>query len=444
MKNNLRLKIHDTLYILKKKDYLYIFISLLLFDIYAILDSSPNAKIFENLIYNYNDYYYVGLLVLLTLLFSTIIVSRYKNRIEITTRFEDRKEGFWYIFKKVVILITFIYIINFILIFVMTVVKNLFVFENKLYYLYNVPISVYFLWTLIKDYIYLIYISYLIIYIDFYYDNKIVTNASIVLSVISILIPIDACINNSSIKLLFISSFMRYKNYLTIFNEILYFICSIIVKLYLISFVFYIINMIKMAVNMKFYIYKLIDKLHMIYIPLCIYIIVNILNYILSIVYSDNINLELLSIDYIKNLSYINIAAKSISIFCLVFIVAKIIHRELSFNNAILFTRISKKKWFSYKIIIYSLLFFILRLPIYIYLRFSIFCIYDLFIYIYLLINLFDYLKENNYLNLYAFLFFIVLIIIIKINIYSIILLLVLYLIKCIIVFVTKKQNILY
>lgn len=444
MKNSLRLKIYDALYILKKKDYLYIFILLLLFDIYAILDSLPNAKIFENLIYNYNDFYYVGLLMLLTLLFSTIIVSRYKSRIEITTRFKDRKDGFWYIFKKVVILITSIYIINFLLIFVMTLVKNLFVFENKLYYLYNVPMLVYFLWTLIKDYIYLIYINYLIIFIDFYYDKKIITNIVIAVLIIGILIPIDALISNSSINLLFISSFMRYKNYLTIFNEILYFICSIVVKLYLISFVFNIINMIKRSTNIKLYIYKVIDKLRMIYVPLFIYIIVNILNYILSIIYSDNINMELLSIDYIKNLSYINIAAKSVSILCLIFIVIKILSRELSLNSAILFTRISKKKWFSDKKIIYSLVFFILRLPIYIYLKFSIFCIYDIFVYLYLLINLFDYLKDNNYLNLYSFLLFTIIIIIIKINIYSILILLFLYIIKCMIIYITKKQNILY
>ena len=133
MKNNLRLKLYDIFYILKKKDFLYIFLSILLFDIYAIIDSSSNAKIFENLIYNYNDCYYVGLLMLLTLLFSTIIVSRYKNRIEITTRFKNRKECFWYIFKKVVVLISSIYIINFLLLFGMTIIKNLFIFENKLY-----------------------------------------------------------------------------------------------------------------------------------------------------------------------------------------------------------------------------------------------------------------------------------------------------------------------
>lgn len=443
MKNNLRLKLYDIFYILKKKDFLYIFLSILLFDIYAIIDSSSNAKIFENLIYNYNDCYYVGLLMLLTLLFSTIIVSRYKNRIEITTRFKNRKECFWYIFKKVVVLISSIYIINFLLLFGMTIIKNLFIFENKLYYLYNVPISIYFLWSIIKNYIYLIYISYLVIYIDFYYNKKIITNSVIFLSIVSILIPIDAFINNTSISLLFISSFFRYKNYVTLLNEMLYFICSIIIKLYLISFVFYIINSIKRKRKLKFLIYKVIDNLHMVYLPLCIYIIVNILNYILSISYSDNINLELLSIDYIKNLSYINVACKAISIFCLIFITTKIVYRELRLNSAIIFTRVSKKKWFFNKKVIYSLIFIILRMPIYIYLKFSIFCIYDVFVYLYLLINLFDYLKEDSYLNLYTFLFFTILIIIIKINIYSIIILLVLYLIKYIILNFKKIKYIL-
>lgn len=439
MKNNLRLKIHDFLYIFKKKDYVYLFLALLLLDIYALLDSSPTAKIFENLIYSYNDHYYVGLLMLLTMLFSIIIQSRYKNRIEIAIRFKDRKECFWYILKKVILMITVIYIINFLLLFFMRLVKDLFVFENKMYYLYNVPVSVYFIWSLFKDYVYLVYISYLIMYIDFYYNKKVITNLVIVLSMITMIIPIDAFINNTSINLLFISSFFRYKNYITLFNEIIFFFSSIIVKLYLISFLFYLINNVKNKPKFKFLIYKVISYVRIIYLPLCIYIVVNILNFILSTSYSDNINLELLSIEYIKNLSYINIATKSISIFCLVYIVAKIVYRELKFNSAILFTRISKKKWFISKKIMYSLLFLILRIPIYVYLKFSVFCIYDIFVYLYILFNLFDYLKENNCLNFYYFLILTMIIIVIKVNIFSIAILLILYFIKNVIVVLSKN-----
>ena len=135
MKNNARLKIHDVFSILKKKDFLYLFISLILFNVYAIIDSSPNAKIFENLIYSYNDYYYVGLLMLLTLIFSLIVLSRYKNRVEISTRFKNKKEFFLYIFKKIMLMITFIYLVNFAIVFLMRTFKDFFVFENKIYYL---------------------------------------------------------------------------------------------------------------------------------------------------------------------------------------------------------------------------------------------------------------------------------------------------------------------
>jgi len=438
MKNNLKIKIYDTFHILKRKDYLYLFISLLLFDIYAILDSSPNANIFENLIYNYNDHYYVGLLMILILLFSSIIISRYKNRIEMSTRFKNKKEYFLYIFKKAIALITFVYMINFLLIFMMRIVKDLFVFENKLYALYNVPVSLYFMWSFFKDYIYIVYTSYLIMYIDFYYNKNIITNSAIILSIVSMLIPIDAFVNNTSISLLFISSFFRYKDFLNLFNEIVYFLCSIIVKLYLISLFFYLINNAKKKSKLKYLLYKIIDSLHTVYLPLGTYIIVNIINFILTDDCSTNVALELLSIDYIKNLSYINLATKAISILCLIYIVAKLVHKELRFNSAIIFTRVSKKIWFIRKIIIYSLLFLILRAPIYLYLNFSLFCINDIFVYLYILLNLFDYFKEDNYLNLYVFFILTIIILIIRINIYSVIALLILYLIKHVVLVLTN------
>ncbi len=430
MKNNARLKIHDVFSILKKKDFLYLFISLILFNVYAIIDSSPNAKIFENLIYSYNDYYYVGLLMLLTLIFSLIVLSRYKNRVEISTRFKNKKEFFLYIFKKIMLMITFIYLVNFAIVFLMRTFKDFFVFENKIYYLYNVPVSVYFLWSFFKVYIYLIYISYLVVYINFYYNKKILTNLTIVLSIVTILIPVDAFINNTSIGLLFVSSFFRYKDYYSIFNEILYFFCSIVVKVYLLSFLFYLVKSLKKYENIKYLFYRTVNNFKVIILPLCVYLVINVINFALAEKQSDVNYLEFLSIGNIRDLSYVNLATKAISILCLIYIVAKLVYKELKLNSSILFTRISQKNWFISKKIIYSFLFLILRLPIYIYLKFSIFCIYDIFVYLYLLFIIFDYLKENNNFNLYSFLIMTMITLIIKVDANCVIILFVVYLLK--------------
>ena len=395
MKKRIKYNFYIIKNILKKQNIVYLILSILAINLYCIMNTAKKYGFSYNLAFDLSNNYYLVLLISIILYFILQLINNLKNRVELITRFSNKESFLKFIFNNVVCLMSLIYIINLISLIVFRFFKHLFIINNEIFFIYNISTYLYIIWELIRNYIFIFFISYFITYVSFNYEKKSAVNFIIFLIYGFLLIPV------ANVDYVSFTSFLLFKNYGSLINEISYFIISYIAKYYFILFLSKIISIFNWNLffkNVKLIIYKIINIIKKIYLPLLLYLVINIIN----ILYLNSQDIELNDYDILctanyASLSIISFATKCISVSCIIYILNKIIFLDLKKNACIIFTRISKKTWIIKKIISFIIIIIILRLPLYNYIVFSKIVIYDLIVYLILLLLTINYsLNESK------------------------------------------------
>lgn len=434
-------KIRDSYYIIKEvitKEYLlYLALLLIGINIYVLIGKDVVNDLPLKIIKTLCDNYYIILLISIICFYALLILKKYQNRAELITRYNNKKEYFNFIFKKIFIVFTFIYIISLLLLFIFINFKFYFIYPNTLYFYYNISSYIYIIWEIIRNYIFMLFITYVVSYLYFQFENK--TYSYIWILYISYIILI-AGVNLNRKPILFID--FLFIEFSTFTNEICYFIIIYIIKFYLFYFLINLIKRIKInnILNNKYiqilrrYYYKILYHLNYSYIPLVLYIIINIIN--LNYIGRDFYNYKYILIFInVRELSFIMFATKIISLLSFVLFCMKNYSLDISKNSCLIFTRISKKKWIIKKIILTIFLLLLFRLPLYYLTGFNLNCIKDFIVYLTISIMSIYYLLNESNINIAVLLLSIVIYIFILIDniknvIIFIILLLIMYIIN--------------
>lgn len=186
-----------------------------------------------------------------------MFLKKLKNRVEITTRFKDRKEYYKYLIINIFTLVTVIYFVVVILLFVFRSFKEYFVISSDIYFLYDVSSSYYFIWSVIKLYLYLLFIVYVNVLISFNIDDDRINLLWIILCILQQQTFLLSVFNNKFLSLNYYFLGLSYGSFL---NEILCFISSLIINYYLVKFIVIVLPNINLF-SIKSFIYKVWDKI---------------------------------------------------------------------------------------------------------------------------------------------------------------------------------------
>ncbi len=397
-------KIRDSYYIIKDvltKEYLFYLVLLILgVNSYVIISNDVVNDLPLKLVKSLMNKYYILILLSIIVFYALLILNKYKNRAELITRYNNKKEFFSFIFKKILLVSSFIYIISTVILFIFINFKFYFVYPKTLYFYYNISCYTYFIWQVIRNYIYMMFVTYLISYLYFSFENK---NYSYILYMVIVAILLLYSIKLDRISLVFID--FLYRNYNTFVNEICMFFINYIIKFYLVYFIVEIIKKIKITnflSNNKYYkiirryFYKIIYNITQSYIPLLLYIIINII-FIYYIGFDEYDYKLILVFKDLREISLVLIATKIISLLSFVLFCMKLYSLDVSKNNCLIFTRISKRRWFIKKVILTICLLLLFRLPLYYLTGFNINCIKDFIVYLFIsVMSIYYLLRESN------------------------------------------------
>lgn len=434
-------KIRDSYYIIKEvltKEYLlYLALLLIGINIYVLIGKDVVNDLPLKLLKTLCDNYYIILLISIICFYALLILKKYQNRAELITRYNNKKEFFNFIFKKIFIVFTFIYILSLILLFIFINFKFYFIYPNTLYYFYNISSYIYIIWEVIRNYIFMLFITYVVSYLYFQFENK--TYSYLLILYVSYILLLSG-VNLNRSPILFID--FLFREFSTFTNEICYFLIIYIIKFYLFYFLINIIKRIRInsiidnniVKSVKRYFYKVLYYLNHSYIPLVLYIIINIFN--LYYIGKDFYNYKYILIFInVRELSFIMFSTKIISLLSFVLFCMKNYSLDVSKNSCLIFTRMSKKKWIIKKIILTICLLLLFRLPLYYLTGFNLNCIKDFIVYLAIGIMSIYYLLNESNINIVILLLSIVIYIFVLIEsirnvIIFIILLLIMYIIN--------------
>ncbi len=407
---------YNILSLVNKKNISSLLVILAALCFYSITETSGKIKydFYSNLSFKFNDSTCIFILTLLFFVVSNMFLKKLKNRVEITTRFKDRKEYYNYLIINIFTLISVIYFVVVMLLFVFRFFKEYFVISSDIFFLYDVSSSYYFIWSVIKLYLYLLFVVYVNVLISFNVDDERINLLWIILCIVQQQTLLFSVVSNKYINLIYYFSYSSYGSFL---NEILCFISSLIINYYIVKFIVIVLPNIKLF-SIKSFIYKVWDKIKKVYYLIILYIIIVVIN---IIIYKGFDYSSLLIVDNFKDMGNTGIISNGISLFLFLLIIIKVIFNEISNNSSILLTRISKKKLYINKFITSFIILILYRIIIYYLFNFNNYCILDFMCYLIVLLYLFNYYYKDK--QLYLILFLIVLFISLMMRISYVILL---------------------
>lgn len=380
--------------IFNKENLFYLLLCIIGLNSYCILNTIKKYNMSLNLVFDLSGKYYIILLLLTCLFFSFIILNTYKNRPELITRFSNKENFFSFLFKKIFLIVTFIYFLEISVLFIFRLFYYHFYISSELYIFYNISSFIYFFWEIVRNYIYVIFIVYFITYIYFFSKNKNSTYVAIFFIIFSLFFPLK------SFKYVIFTYFTSFRDFGSFSNEIAIFLASYIIKYYLI------INILKLIISFNFnklkeLFYKIIYYLKYSYIPLILYILINVINiYFLKNNKMDFDILNIICYKSFKEQSLISTATKGISILSFILFILRNYSLDVNKNYCLIFTRISKKTWVKKKILVTFLIILILRMPIYFLSSINYIFILDFIIYFLLGFMSIIYLLNSTNINL--------------------------------------------
>ncbi len=412
------------------KNFFYLALSIIAITYFCVSNTVKEYGFSYNLVFDLNFNWYLLLIIITIIFFLFQILNNLKTRCELVTRFYCKEDFFKFVFGSVVFLITFIYLFSLILLLLFRVFKHMFIFDTDLFYFYNIPAFLYFFWQIIRNYIFILFISFIITFINVYCDNKLILFIVLCFSLITFVVPYN------NVHYIFFSSFLDLNDYGSLINEMACFVMIYILKYFLFIMVMNLINNSWMIFfkKIKIYIFRFLNIIKKICFPLIVYIVINLIN--VCYLNSQNIiieDFEIIGTSNYDNLLIVSFASKAVSLASFIFILDKILYVYLNQNSCIIFTRLSKRRFIINKIICFLVIICFLRLPLYLYSGLSLSILYDLVICLILMIATIIQALNPNVVNIGNL---VVILLLSTLSIYSLELILLLILLSIIAIFI--------
>lgn len=239
MRNELRSYFYNVTNFLDKKKYISLSLGIVLLGIYRIIDTNNDFGIDYNLIFDLNNKYYIIMQLLLTSFFTIGFLHEFKSKVEMITRFKTRREYFRYIVKHISFLVLVIFTVNLSVLFILRLFKHHFTFSCEEYLLYKMPTVLYFTWQIFRNLIYMLFMSYVVSSLYFFVENKRIVYSIFGVLILALFFQNVNLVEFAPLEAMFFSTFLSYYDFNGFEGEISCFICSFIVKFYVLKlFVF--------------------------------------------------------------------------------------------------------------------------------------------------------------------------------------------------------------
>lgn len=366
MKQKIKNNIYSSLTIFDRKNKLYLLTELICVGIFTFLSTNKDYGFFDNIVFLLNQSNLIVIIILSITYFSHQIVNRLKTKIEFIVRFKNKDDYNKYIIENVIILTIFIYLLNIVMMLIVSIGTHLFLLNNSEYYYYNISCATYSWWQTIRNGIFVCYLSYVFTYISNISKNEYFKYCFLIITIILLLIPINIYVESEFLQTFLFSTYLKCVDFVSLIREILYCTSTTIIKGFAITELY---NLLK-KIDTRYYkvrIIKLYNMIKKILFPLVIYIVINGINISLQLVAKIDINLiNFLPMVGFKNLDFIPFATKSLSLLSYVLIIVKNVSLDIDKNSCFIFIRVSKKKWLIKKIYNLLTIALIIRLPFYI------------------------------------------------------------------------------
>lgn len=396
MKTKIKNNFYSTFSIFDRKNIIYLFICLGVMSLLSYISTSASYGFDYNLVFNLNQNLYLVILILTITFFSYNLINRLKNKIELITRFKSKEIFYKYILRNIIFLTISLYVISVLLLIVSRTIIHSFIINDTEFFYYNIKCSIYYIWQIIRNGVFLCYIEYTFTYLLLHIKKEFWAHIFLIIAIISILIPFVTYFESSVIRLYSFVTYIGFNDFTSLTREILFCLCSMTVKIFIISELCNACRKIdkdKVIIHIK----KMIYLLKKIIVPLTIYIIINIINIRINFVSGIECSAKhIIPLINYKELDFVTFATKCLSLLSYMYMVAKVISIDLDKNHSLIFTRISKVKWLLKKIFMLTVLVLILRLPLYIYAFDLKIILTDLLMYITVLVFLIMYLLSKN------------------------------------------------
>lgn len=374
--------------VINKKTISYILMILIAYSYYASINTSPLDGFSMNLIYSFNGIIYMFLLILFISIFVINAVNNIASKYTYITRYKEKKEYIKNVAINIIFLVSCIFITNIVIFLFVFTISQKFNFDNSSYLFYGIKAYVYFIWIIVRSYLYLIFVSLSWVYISINSKNNLskFLFAFIICFNFMILPYMLEILPDFVLKFTYIyqNNLIDYGYFI---SEIVTYLAYFIIKIYVLSFVFKLLNRkininIENRINLKYFItnlLKLFNKKNLLIIS--IYIFVNCFNF--YTLYSADYLVEswLLGFASPTELGFIMILTFICSIVIINYLFIYSINYDIESTSDYIFTRMTKKKWIINKVIVLTLLLLVMRLPLYIVLNFSSGIYYDFILY---------------------------------------------------------------
>lgn len=406
MKNKLKYALYSLFNYFNIRRIIYLLTSLFFLNLYCYFDTNYAYTFGFNLIFNLNNFYYITGSILIVAYFVLDYLKRYRDRVELVVRYENRKSYYNYLMKDVVIMTGFIFLINSLMLFVANALPFAFTINFQTYFSYDISNGLYATWLSIRNLIYIFFIISSLAYIEFHFKNKIFGYAFLFSCVGIIYINSHEMFENYFLKVLPFSIYISFYDFSTLLNEIVSFIYSMIIKYYLITFIISMVSYVnKNRKNIKMGFYKIFTNLKKTFLYIIIYIVTNAIN--VTVLFFQNIDIsakELLCLGDFRTLQYISFATKCISILIFSYVIIKYLSLEEDKNSCLVFTRISRARWLKNKFLLFIIIILMMRSPIYFLAGFDNLCLADFLLYMAITLSIVQVFNkvEKNYLSYYV------------------------------------------
>lgn len=379
MISNIRNKLCFTLSLVNKDTLRNLSLSLILINLYAIFNISDSQPFGTNLLLTLNSYNYIFLVLAITCIFTLTIIKNFNRKYMIYIRYKDRDEYFCKLLLNTIILITGVYLYNYLIFFIMMSLKSGMVFASHEYIFYGIDSLAYSVWLAFRNYLYIIYVTSILLYINCNSKRNYISYVffGVVFFCLLVLPNIYLEIPEFLDKFLF-SHYLSFIDYGSLISEIISYSAYLVIKFFLTIIIIKMLN-ISIKKNFRFLLLSAMNffnkKKNIFY--LLLYIMINLLNIMYltteNMISPDNI----LLLKALNDLSYVEKLTKVVNIVLLNYFFLDNVFYDLENSSSFLLTRLSKKRWLRYKLLVLFIITLIIRMPLYIIVNFSSSCLFD-------------------------------------------------------------------
>lgn len=399
--------------LLGEKNYSYLIIVILLSNFF-FLKNCLGDNYGESISFFANDVYSVLIILGIVTILTFMIVDNIKHNSAIHTRLNNIDEKFNIVLKNVFIVITIVYFVIILLYLVSSYFKCKLIISDAKYYYYNIDSISYGIWGMIRNYIYIIFLSFIIVYYSLY--SNISWLIYIIIGVIIGITYLTYSYHVDGIMRLFYGYYIGRNQFpsfsFEIFNYIIYMIFKLGVVVILLRFSNFIKDRFK--INFEYFKYNFLNFIRKqnIFSIVMYFVCIGVSIFFFGLEYPE-VLFNLLPITSQPLLVILCYIAVTLSF---IYLLLSVYFFDRNKLGDFIFTRISPNRWLIDKIIFLILIMSVMRVILYSFTGFNIYALYDWLLNILIIIECgFVSLKDNlvSYILLSVM---VILIIILEIN----------------------------